>query len=248
MYERIVHTYSCFGGISCECSHKLSSNSRKEIIRRRKSARIEAVSHLYARVLRLELLNSSLRLVVPASKAPDDAPPSHAISSGWELIHDHLLGVDLLELFLEHLIKVVDVDDVCGALDDQDPGDWLGSQERRREMAVPVCPDLAALHDELALLGQASQPLGLLPGGKDHLCCPFVGWAVRRDDLAEQDPSSWANAGDGSDQLADGAAWRKVLDPECGIVVGGVAEQVGTVHCDAWHADVLIRLGDGWVL
>lgn len=223
----------------------MSPNSRKEIIRRRKCARIEAVSHLYARELRLKLLNSSLRLVVPASKAPDDAPPSHAISSGWELVHDHLLGVDLLELLLEHPIKVVDVDDLGGALDDQDPGDWLESQERRREVSVPVCPDPAALHDEIALLGQASQPLGLLTGGKDHLCCPLVGWAERRDDLAEQDSSSWADTGDGSDQLAYGAARRKVLDPKCGIVVGGVAEQVVAVHVDALHADELIRLGDG---
>lgn len=170
----------------------------------------------------------------------------HSISTGWELLENYRLGVEPLELPLEHPIEVLDVDDVDGAPDDQDPGDWLEGQERRREESVPVCPDLAALHDELVLLGQAPEPLGLLPRGEDHLCRPLLAWAGRGHDLAEQDATSWANADDGADQLVDGAARGEVLDPERGIVVGGVAELVGAVHGDALHVDELIRLGDCW--
>lgn len=239
-------TYSRFGGIIFPFLCKLSTISRKEIIWRRKSAGVEAVSHLYgARVSRLELLSSSLCLVVPASEAPDDAPTGHAVSSGRELLKGHLLGVEPLELLLEHPIEVVDVDKSGGALDDEDPGDGLQGQERRREDPVPVHPDAVALDEELVLLGQLSQSLGFLPGGKNHLCRPLLAWALRCEDLAEEDPSGWANTYDGSDQLADGAARGEVLDPERGIVVGGVSELVDAVHVDVLHANELVRLGDG---
>lgn len=242
-----TRTYSRFGGISCPCPCKLSTTSRKETIWRRKSAGVEAVTHLYdARVSCLQLLNGSLCLVIPASESPDDASTGHTVSSGRELLKGHLLGVEPLELLLEHPIEVVDVDESGGALDDDYTGDGLKGQERRREDPVPVHPDAAALHEELVLLGQLSQSLGFLPGGKDHLCRPLLAWALRREDLAEEDPSGWANTGDGSDQLADGAARGQVLDPERGIVVGGVAELVDAVHVDVLHPGELARLGDGW--